>query len=100
MLLANMAKHPALERLGKLKIKAVRGFNEVVGLELLVDLFNKGAAGWSEAGQSYEYLGYVFADLAKVYYTLSLFSPSNKASDQESLTILARINKCPPSPTP
>lgn len=66
MLLANMVKDPILEKVGSLKAKGLEGSKEIPALELLVDLFNKGAAGWSQAGQSYEYLGYVFADLAKV----------------------------------
>ena len=80
MLFANLVKHPKLERLAVFNIKGLddekgKG-SEVKALELLVQLFNKGAAGWSQARQSYEYLGYVFADLAKVCGLIPVSYPS------------------------
>ena len=79
MLLANLVKHPSLKRLGELKAKGTDG-KEAIALEVLVDLFNKGAAGWNEKKQSYEYLGYVFADLAKVHSLPSAnFPPAHRS---------------------
>ena len=79
MLLANLVKHPRLERLGELRAKGMDG-KEAIALEVLVDLFNKGAAGWNEKKQNYEYLGYAFADLAKVYSPSSLYFPPTHRS--------------------
>lgn len=66
MLLANLAKFDGLKNILDRKQKAPEalGSNDVV-LNQLVDLFVKGAGGSYNKDADYDYLAYLFADLAK-----------------------------------
>lgn len=65
MLLANLSKSPSLERLldlNRAKVPALSSSSSALGQ--LIDLFNLGSKYNSFA--TFDYLAYVFADLAKV----------------------------------
>lgn len=66
MLLANLTKHDSLKTIIKLKQPPPEtlGSDELV-LNQLMDLFVKGADGSFNKHADYDYLAYVFADLAK-----------------------------------
>ena len=66
MLLANLAKSPAIERLIKLDRAPVPGLSTQSKLAItqLIEIYNLGSA-WNKDA-NYDYLGYVFGDLAKV----------------------------------
>ena len=67
MLLANLAKSPAIERLIGLERSPVPELSPSTrSIAQLIELFNKGANGGWNKDASYDYLSYVFADLAKV----------------------------------
>lgn len=82
MLLANLSKSPSLERLLDLKrakVPALSSSSSALGQ--LIDLFNLGSKYNSSA--TFDYLAYVFADLAKVNtpppFFLRTVSPSSGA---------------------
>lgn len=82
MLLANLSKSPSLERLLDLKrakVPALSSSSSALGQ--LIDLFNLGSKYNSSA--NFDYLAYVFADLAKVNtpppFLLRTVSPSSGA---------------------
>ncbi|KAL9098939.1 MAG: hypothetical protein Q9163_005494, partial [Psora crenata] len=66
MLLANLTKSPPLERLIKLErtaIPALLPAESKLAIAQLIEIYNLGS-GWNKDAD-YDYLGYVFADLAK-----------------------------------
>ncbi|KAL8895689.1 MAG: hypothetical protein Q9207_008061, partial [Kuettlingeria erythrocarpa] len=66
MLLANLAKSDSLSRLLTLKRPAISSLSSATtALDQLLDLFNAGVHGKYNPSATYEYLVYVFADLAK-----------------------------------
>jgi hypothetical protein len=66
MLLANLAKSPSLKRLLTLSIPAVASLSaSISALDQLLDLFVKGAEGSWNPAADFDYLAYLFADLAK-----------------------------------
>ncbi|KAL8929015.1 MAG: hypothetical protein Q9208_001458 [Pyrenodesmia sp. 3 TL-2023] len=66
MLLANLAKSDSLSRLLTLKRPPVPSLSSATtALDQLLDLFNAGVHGKYNPSATYEYLVYVFADLAK-----------------------------------
>lgn len=68
MLLANLTKCPALERLIVLeRPKVVDLSPSERAITQLIELFNRDASnGWNKDA-TYDYLAYMFADLAKVW---------------------------------
>ena len=67
MLLANMAKHPSIERLTKLEPASISGLTESkCAFDQLLDLFVKGTSGAYNPAANFDYLSYLFADLAQV----------------------------------
>ena len=72
MLLANLSKSHALERLVALeRPKVVDLSPSTRAITQLIELFNRGTnEGWNN-NATYNYLAYVFADLAKVRCTLA-----------------------------
>ena len=67
MLLANVAKSPSIERLITLKRSKVPDLSpSQLAIAQLIELFNQGANGSYNKDASYDYLAYLFADLAKV----------------------------------
>ncbi len=69
MLLANLAKSDSLSRLLTLKRPAISSLSSATtALDQLLDLFNAGVHGKFNPSATYEYLVYVFADLAKVLF--------------------------------
>lgn len=68
MLLANLSKSSALERLIVLeRSKVVELSPSKRAITQLIELFNRGAnKGWNK-NATYDYLAYMFADLAKVW---------------------------------
>lgn len=72
MLLANLSKSPAIERLIKqerTKIPDLTPSKRAV--TQLIELFNRGATGGWNKDAGFDYLAYVFADLTKVYLNSS-----------------------------
>ncbi|KAL8716708.1 MAG: hypothetical protein Q9225_005992, partial [Loekoesia sp. 1 TL-2023] len=66
MLLANLAKSDSLSRLLTLKRPAIPSLSSATNaLDQLLDLFNAGVHGKYNPNATFEYLPYVFADLAK-----------------------------------
>lgn len=66
MLLANLAKWEGLKNIVNRKQKAPKGLaSDDLVLNQLVDLFVKGADGSYNKDADYDYLAYLFADLAK-----------------------------------
>ena len=71
MLLANMAKSDSIAHLQTLKRTVVPDLSSSeIAMNQLIELFNKGANCGYNAAADYDYLGYVFADMVKVRYTL------------------------------
>ena len=67
MLLANIAKSPSIERLIALKRSKVPDLSpSQLAIAQLIELFNRGANGSYNKDATYDYLAYLFADLAKV----------------------------------
>jgi hypothetical protein len=67
MLLANMAKEDSIERLLTRKRTAPKGLSKSdLAIDQLMDLFVRGADGSYHMSADYDYLAYLFADLAKV----------------------------------
>jgi hypothetical protein len=67
MLLANMAKDDAMQRIFDLKRAIPEGLSTSVWvIDQLLDCFVKGAEGAYNKHANYDYLAYFFADLAKV----------------------------------
>ncbi|MCJ1470603.1 hypothetical protein MMC07_009249, partial [Pseudocyphellaria aurata] len=66
MLLANLSKSPSLARLLSLKRTSIPALSpSPLALDQLIDLFNLGANGKYNPAANFDYLAYVFADLAK-----------------------------------
>ncbi|KAK0508654.1 hypothetical protein JMJ35_008930 [Cladonia borealis] len=66
MLLANIAKSPSIERLITLKRSKVPDLSpSQLAIAQLIELFNRGANGSYNKDATYDYLAYLFADLAK-----------------------------------
>ena len=77
MLLANMAKSDAFSRLHTLKRSSVPKLSaSKLALDQLVDIFNRGADGLYNRSADFDYLAYVFADLAKVNLSVLFESTS------------------------
>lgn len=67
MLLANLAKSPTIERLVEVERPPVAELSSSKrAIVQLIELFNKGVNGGWNKDAAYDYLSYVFADLAKV----------------------------------
>ena len=67
MLLANMAKSDSIERLLTLKRDVALGLSaSKIAIDQLMDCFVKGAEGSWNLKADFDYLAYLFADLAKV----------------------------------
>lgn len=66
MLLANMAKSPSITKLLSLKREIPKPLStSPIAIDQLLDCFVKGAAGTYNKDADYDYLSYLFADLAK-----------------------------------
>ncbi|KAL8803340.1 MAG: hypothetical protein Q9182_003228 [Xanthomendoza sp. 2 TL-2023] len=67
MLLSNLAKSDSFERLLSLKRSAVPTLTSTAtnAFDQLLDLFNRGVSGSYNPNSKFEYLPYLFADLAK-----------------------------------
>ena len=79
MLLANMAKSDSLSRLLTLQRPSVPNLSSSkIAIDQLMDCFVKGATGTYNLKADYDYLAYLFADLAKVNPTplLPIYDPS------------------------
>ena len=73
MLLANLAKSPSLERLVSLRRKTIPALStSPLAITQLLELFNVGATGKFNKDATYDYLAYLFADLAKVSISASI----------------------------
>ena len=67
MLLANLAKSSSLERLIPLERSSVPALSPSKrAITQLIELFNVGVTGKYNTDATYDYLAYLFADLAKV----------------------------------
>lgn len=67
MLLANLAKSSSIERLIGLERSPVPALSPSKrAVTQLIELFNMGATGKYNANATYDYLAYLFVDLAKV----------------------------------
>ena len=74
MLLANLAKSDLLSRLLTLERKPVSSLSESpIALTQLLTLYAKGANKSYNPEASFDYLAYLFADLAKVCFLLIVF---------------------------
>ena len=74
MLLANMAKSDSIERLLTLKRDVILGLStSKIAIDQLMDCFVKGAKGSYDPKADYDYLAYLFADLAKVQFSSPCF---------------------------
>lgn len=71
MLLSNLAKSDSFARLLTIKRPTVRTLSSSAtnAFDQLLDLFNKGVGGSYNPKSKFEYLPYLFADLAKVGFT-------------------------------
>ena len=66
MLLANLAKSPSLERLLTITLPAAPSLStSTSAIDQLLDLFVKGAENSWNPAANFDYLAYLFADLAK-----------------------------------
>ena len=73
MLLANLAKSPSLERLITLSRTTIPFLSPSPrAITQLIELFNVGATRKYNKDATYEYLAYLFADLAKVSLSLPI----------------------------
>ena len=78
MLLANMSKEDRIKRLLTLKRDAPLSLSKSrLAIDQLLDVFVKGVGGAYNKGADYDYLAYVFADLAKVDIPLPCPSITN-----------------------
>lgn len=67
MLLANLAKSSSMERLIPLERRVVPALSPSTrAIAQLLELYNVGAIGKYNQNANFDYLAYVFADLAKV----------------------------------
>ncbi|KAL8678423.1 MAG: hypothetical protein Q9186_005231 [Xanthomendoza sp. 1 TL-2023] len=102
MLLSNLAKSDSFERLLSLNRSTVRTLTSTAtnAFDQLLDLFNRGVSGSYNPSSKFEYLPYLFADLAK-FPTVSehLISTAN-ASDLPLLTTLTPHTSPPSLPLP
>lgn len=77
MLLANMAKSDSFSRLCTLKRSVVPKLSaSLLALDQLIDLFNRGADAHYNTAANFDYLAYLFADLAKVSLSFPHGQPS------------------------
>ena len=68
MLLANLSKSPSIARLITTKRPIVPDLSpSPLAITQLLELYNRGANGGYNKSAHFDYLAYVFADLAKVY---------------------------------
>lgn len=68
MLLANLAKSPAIERLIVLERPKVKDLSPSKrAITQIIELFDRGPRKEWNKGATYDYLAYLFADLAKVW---------------------------------
>ena len=66
MLLANLGKSPDITKLLRLKREPLKGLStSPIVIDQLLDCFVKGAEGAYNPKADYDYLSYLFADLAK-----------------------------------
>ncbi|KAL8687223.1 MAG: hypothetical protein Q9224_005213 [Gallowayella concinna] len=102
MLLSNLAKSDSFERLLSLNRSTIRTLTSTAtnAFDQLLDLFNRGISGSYNLSSKFEYLPYLFADLAK-FPTVSehLISTAN-ASDPPLLTTLTPHTSPPSLPLP
>lgn len=79
MLLSNLAKSDSFARLLDLKRPSVQTLSSTAtnAFDQLLDLFNKGVSGSYNPTSKFEYLPYLFADLAKVRSMSCFASRSN-----------------------
>jgi len=76
MLLANMAKSDAIQRILDLKHDVPKTLStSPMAMDQLMDCFVKGAEGRFNTHADFDYLAYFFADIAKVSPTSRLPSP-------------------------
>lgn len=76
MLLANMAKSDSMERLITLKRPPPADLSKsIFALDQLMDCFVRGAHGAYNKSADFDYLAYLFADLAKVSLESALHAP-------------------------
>ncbi|KAL8912294.1 MAG: hypothetical protein Q9171_002666 [Xanthocarpia ochracea] len=89
MLLSNLAKSDSFARLLNIKRPTVRTLSSTAtnAFDQLLDLFNRGVSGSYNPNSKFEYLPYLFADLAKVRFT-PFFNPLNPPSRQ-----VLKVNK-------
>lgn len=67
MLLANLSKSDSLSRLLTLKRSPISNLSRsTLALDQLIELFNRGTNKGYNPAAKFDYLAYVFADLAKV----------------------------------
>lgn len=72
MLLANLSKSPSLARLLTLRRASIPALSpSPLAFDQLIDLFNIGANVKYNPAATFDYLAYVFADLAKVFLPAS-----------------------------
>ncbi|KAL2038776.1 hypothetical protein N7G274_008534 [Stereocaulon virgatum] len=89
MLLANLAKSPSIERLITLKRAKVPDLTpSPLATSQLIELFNRGANGGYNKDANYDYLAYLFADLAKypTFTTYLTTPPPHRPLDPIPLT--------------
>ena len=104
MLLANMAKDKSMDRLIALKRPALLGLSQSnLALDQLLDVFMKGAEGAYNVAANFDYLAYLFADLAQVsmpqfWRPATAVCPPERADARSSICLAQRTSR-PPSPT-
>ncbi|CAL8581515.1 Protein hgh1 [Xanthoria parietina] len=102
MLLSNLAKSDSFARLLDLKRPSVRTLSSTAtnAFDQLLDLFNKGVSGSYNPTSKFEYLPYLFADLAKFPpISTHLISPSDP-KDLPLLTTFTPHTSPPTLPLP
>ena len=104
MLLANMAKSASIERMINLKRSPVPALSpSAFSIAQLLELYNQGAMGKYKKKATYDYLAYLFADLAKAGFLASTYKlPTayicfEKSSIPPSKRILPSRPLTPPS---
>lgn len=100
MLLANLAKSPSIERLITLKRPKVPDLSPFpLAITQLTELFNRGANGGYNKDSTYDYLAYLFADLAKVHHPTSYPTPMLPLTRPQFPTFATYLTT-PPSHSP
>lgn len=101
MLLANLAKSPSLERLITLKRAPVPELSpSPLAVTQLIELFNAGTTGKFNKDATYDYLAYLFGDLAKVYYPPLGPTPRPHHPNIHSSPLVPRVHDAPHDPHP